>query len=286
MPVWKRPIMQRQNVPDLQIVPVRSLILHEDVEPHRVAGIVERFRREATLRNPPIVGQNGHKRRLIVLDGASRVTAARRLGFPHLLAQILPYPSPEIGLDLWHHVVVGMSWQVLVTRASEIPGAEVAITTWTKAQAMLDSRKALACLRAPGRPSAVLCLADPKRTGLWPLRELTHLYATDPGLHRVREDQLVFPKEWLGEERVLVIFPRFRQEEIVRIALRLKDRLPMGITRHTVPNRALRVHYPLAWLKSNRSIVEKRRHLALFLEERWAAGRIRHYPESTTLYDE
>jgi len=251
-----------------------------------VQGIMERFRREATLRNPPIVGQNGAKRRLIVLDGASRVTAARRLGYPHLLAQVLPYPSPEIGLDVWHHVVVGMSWQVLVQRASEIPGARVSITNWTKARTMLESRKALACLRAPGQRSAVLCLANPKRTGLWPLRELTHLYATDPGLHRVREDHLVFPKEWLGEERVLVVFPRFRQDEIVRIALRLKDRLPMGITRHTVPNRALRVHYPLEWLEANRSIVEKRRHLAQFLEERWAAGRIRHYPESTTLYDE
>src|SRR5262245_4591688 len=244
--------MQRQNVPDLQIVPVRSLILHEDVEPHRVAGIVERFRREAMLGNPPIVGQHGRQRRLIVLDGASRVTAARQLGFPHLLAQILPYPSPEIGLDPWHHVVVGLSWHVLVNRAAEIPGADVSITTWAKARAMLESRKALACLRAPGRASAVLGLANPKRTGLWPLRELTRLYATDPGLHRVREDQLVFPKKWLGEERVLVIFPRFRQEEIVRIALRFKDRLPMGITRHTVPNRALRVHYPVAWLKSNR----------------------------------
>ena len=72
----------------------------------------------------------------------------------------------------------------------------------------------------------------------------------------------------------------------MHIALRFKDRLPMGITRHTVANRALRVHYPLLWLRSNRSIVEKRRHLALFLEERWEAGRIRHYPESTTLYDE
>ncbi len=248
--------------------------------------IIERFRAEAELKNPPIVGQHGRQRRLIVLDGASRVTAARRLEFPHLLAQILPYPSPEIGLDPWHHVVVGLSWQVLVRRASEIPGAEVRITTWTKAKAMLESRQALACLRSPGRQSAVLRLAHPKRTGLWPLRELTRLYATDPGLHRVREDQLVFPKEWLGEERVLVIFPRFRQEEIVSLALRAGDRLPMGITRHTVPNRALRVHYPLAWLKSNRSIVEKRRHLAKFLEERWASGRIRHYPESTTLYDE
>jgi L-serine kinase (ATP) / ParB family transcriptional regulator, heme-responsive regulator len=279
-------MMQRQSVPDLDIVPVRSLILHEDVEPHRVAGIVNRFQQEKTLRNPPIVGRNQGRRRLIVLDGASRVTAARRLGFPHLLVQLLPYPSPEIGLDPWHHVVVGMSWSALVARAAAIPGALVVPMPWREAATLLEERHALACLRAPGKPTAVFRLAAPRRTGLRPLRELTRLYATDPGLHRVREDQLVFPREWLGEERVLVIFPRFPQEEIVRIALRLEDRLPMGITRHTVPNRALRVHYPLHWLRSNRTMAEKRRHLARFLEERWSAGRIRHYPESTTLYDE
>jgi hypothetical protein len=246
---------------------------------------VSRFRGEKTLANPPIVGHHQNRRRHIVLDGASRVTAARRLGYPHLLVQVVPYPSTEIGLDPWHHVVVGMSWSALVERAAAIEGARIEILPWTKASRLLDRRDALACLRSPGKPSAALRIAV-GRTGLRPLRELTRLYATDPGLHRVREDQLVFPKEWLGEERVLVIFPRFPQTEIVRFALRLEDRLPMGITRHTVPNRALRVHYPLEWLRSSRSLAEKRRHLRRFLEERWEGGRIRHYPESSTLYDE
>ena len=278
-------VVHRQSLPRLDIVPVRSLILHEDVEPHRVEGIVSRFRREKTLRNPPIVGRYRDGRRLIVLDGASRVTAARRLGYPHLLVQIVSYPSPEIGLDPWHHVVVGMSWRTLVERAGGIPGARVEILPWSKASQLLEQRDALAAIRSPGKPTAALRVPL-GRTGLRPLRDLTKLYATDPGLHRVREDQLRFPREWLGEERVLVIFPRFPQEEIVRFALRLEDRLPMGITRHTVPNRALRVHYPLHWLRSRRTLIEKRRHLRRFLEERWESGRIRHYPESTTLYDE
>lgn len=278
--------MHQTLLPRLEIVSLRSLILHEDVEGHRVDRIVERFHAEGSLKNPPVVGRNPRYRRLIVLDGASRVTAARRLGLPHFLVQIVPYPSPDIGLDPWHHIVVGMDWRTLVERASAIQGARVELTTMREADDALEKRTALASIRAPGRKPAVLKLVHPRHTGLGPIRELTRLYATDPGLHRVREDQLPLPEEWLGEERVLVLFPRFTQEDIVRLALRHEDRLPMGITRHTVPNRALRVHYPLRRLRGRASLVEKRRRLRKFLEERWETGRIRHYPEATTVYDE
>jgi hypothetical protein len=278
--------MQKKLLPRLEIVPLRSLILHEDVETHRVNAVTERMREDGFLKNPPIVGRNGKDHRFIVLDGASRVTAARRLKLPHLLVQIVTYPSAEIGLDPWHHVVVGMSWETLIESASHIPGAFLEIMTWRKAGPALERHQAQACIRAPGKKTAVLRVLDPERTGLRPVRQLTRLYATNPGLHRVREDQLYFPKEWLGEERVLVIFPRFAQEDIVRFALRLEDRLPMGVTRHTVPNRALRVYYPLRRLSVPMPLARKRMLLRRFLEERWGEGQIRHYPEPTTVYDE
>jgi len=278
--------VQKKSLPRLEIVPVRRLILHEDVESYRVGRVSERLRQEQTLKNPPIVGRIRDHKRLIVLDGASRVTAARRLGFPHLLVQVVPYPSSRIGLDPWHHLVVGTTLDDLAEKASRISGAVLENMPWSGASRALDERRILACLRSPGKRTVAMKLADQSRTGLRPIRELTHLYVTDPGLHRVREDLVAFPEEWLGEEWVLVVFPRFRQEDIVQLALRHEDRLPMGVTRHTVPNRALRVHYPVSRLRSHQPLHEKRRQLEIFLEERWEAGRIRHYPEPSTLYDE
>lgn len=278
--------LHRKRLPRLEIVPLRNLILHEDVEHHRVDRIVERLREDGHLKNPPIVGRNHTRRKLIVLDGASRVTAARYLGFPHLIVQVLDYPSPDIVLEPWHHLVVGMSFDNLVEQVAEIGGISLERVTWAQASTMLDHRKVVACLRSPARQPIVIKLVDPTRTGLRPVRELTRIYATDPGLHRVREDQVVFPSEWLGEERVFVLFPKFRQEDIVEFALRHQDRLPMGITRHAVPNRALRVFYPIRQLRSTRPLAEKREHLRRFLETKWEEGSIRHYPETTTLYDE
>lgn len=278
--------MQKRSLPELDVVPVRQLILHEDVESYRVSRITEKLKQDRTLKNPPIVGRTEAHKRLIVLDGASRVTAARRLGLPHLLVQIVPYPSVRIGLDPWHHMVVGMTLENLEARASRIPGAVLERLPWAEAAPALDQRRILACLRSPGKRAVGMRLVDRSRTGLRPLRELTHLYVTDPGLHRVREDLVAFPEEWLGEEWVLVVFPRFRQEDIVRLALRHQDRLPMGVTRHTVPNRALRVFYPVSRLRAHLPLREKRNHLKAFLEEKWERGQIRHYPEPTTLYEE
>jgi hypothetical protein len=270
----------------LEIVPLRNLILHEDVEHHRVDRIVERLLEDGHVKNPPIVGRNHTHHRLIVLDGASRVTAARHLGLPHLIVQVVDYPSPGILLEPWHHLVVGMKFDTLVEQTAGITGVSLERVSLSRATRLLDQRKAIACLRSPARRPIVITLADPETTGLRPVRELTRLYAADPGLHRVREDQVVFPAEWLGEERVFVLFPRFRQEDIVEFPLRHQDRLPMGITRHAVPNRALRVYYPLRQLRSNRPLAEKRNHLRRFLEAKWEEGSIRHYPETTTLYDE
>jgi hypothetical protein len=279
--------VQKRSLPQLEVVPVRSLILHEDVENHRVERIMERLRDERVLKNPPIVGRTedgGH--RLIVLDGASRVTAARRLGFPHMLVQIVPYPSPTITLDPWHHLVVGMSLEMLAGKVERIDGVSLESMPWKDAERALHDREVLACLRSPGKRSIALLRSDRARAGLRPMRRLTHLYVTDPGLHRVREDQVEFPEEWLGEEWVLVLFPHFRQEDIIRFALRQRDRLPMGVTRHSVPNRALRVYYPTTWLQEETPLAAKRQRLAAFLEAKWEEGSIRHYPEGSTLYDE
>jgi len=279
--------LQRNSLPQLEIVSLRSLVLHEDVEDHRVVRIMERIQDEQILRNPPIVGRTTQgDPRLIVLDGASRVTAARRLGFPHLLVQIVPYPSPSITLDPWHHLVVGMSLETLVGQAERIEGAELERMPWKEARKALQAGEILACLRSPRKRTIALRLSDHARTGLRPLRQLTHLYVTDPGLHRIREDLMQFPEEWLGEEWALVLFPNFRQEDIVQLAIRHRDRLPMGVTRHAVPNRALRVYYPISWLRETTPLAAKRDRLAAFLEAKWEEGSIRHYPEGSTLYDE
>ncbi len=69
------------ELPELHIVGLDDIVLHEDPDMERVARLVDRFSADGILKNPPVVGRSkGHRR--IVLDGANRVTALRKLGYP------------------------------------------------------------------------------------------------------------------------------------------------------------------------------------------------------------
>ena len=67
------------ELPELHIVGLDDVVLHEDPDMERVARLVDRFSADGILKNPPVVGRRkGHRR--IVLDGANRITALRKLG--------------------------------------------------------------------------------------------------------------------------------------------------------------------------------------------------------------
>ncbi|MER3461009.1 MAG: hypothetical protein C4303_07905 [candidate division GAL15 bacterium] len=72
------PIAER--MPVLRFVPVEALIPHEQADRMRTEPLAERLRTEGVLKNPPVVTPIPDELRYVVLDGANRVAAARRLG--------------------------------------------------------------------------------------------------------------------------------------------------------------------------------------------------------------
>jgi hypothetical protein len=67
---------------------------------------------------------------------------------------------------------------------------------------------------------------------------------------------------------------------------RSRSRLPTGITRHVIGRRALRLNLPLAFLREERPLDEKNRDFQALIADLLKAGRVRHYEESTYLFDE
>src|SRR5262245_8375211 len=99
--------------PDLQIVPLERCVLHEETDDERVARLEARLGAEGVLRNPPILGRHADLDTLIVLDGATRVTALQALGAPHILAQVVDYDDDAIELHTWSHVLSDMALDAL-----------------------------------------------------------------------------------------------------------------------------------------------------------------------------
>ena len=82
--------------PDLRILPIELLVEHEYNDVQRTAPLAQRLEEEGLLKNPPVVTPlGGDDPRYVVLDGANRVTALNLLKYPHILAQVVGYESPQ-----------------------------------------------------------------------------------------------------------------------------------------------------------------------------------------------
>lgn len=273
------------GLPVLRVVPTREIHLHEEFDTERVEGIAREMRRRNVLTNPPIVAPIAGHRAYVLLDGANRVMAARHLALPHLLVQIVDYADPAIALSKWDHLVLNFSDQEFFEALEAIPGLERRPASLATARDMLDASGTFCYVHHPER--GTIALRPSPRTGseVRLLRAITGIYKDRGTILRVLVNAKL-PEELDEQGSFVVMFPTFTKHDIVRCALSPDEKLPTGISRHVIPNRALRVNLPLAVLRSKKRLAEKNRALEALICERSKRNAIRHYTEATTIYDE
>lgn len=271
--------------PVVRVCDASALVLHEDADRARVRRLDEAFRRDGVLRNPPIVSpiQGGADGRLVVLDGANRVTALREIGLPHIAAHVVEYGAPEISVSTWMHYVVGDA-PTLRERVAAHPGIGVApAATLDEARRRLLGGTGLAALLDAHGPLVVGPDLD-GRAHARGLRDLIALYGEVGRYFRVAGGDLEELSAEYGRG-TQVVFRPFAKDDILRLVTR-GERLPAGITRHVIPGRVLRLNVPLAWLQGAEPVSVKQTRLDQFVEERWRAHGVRYYAESIYLFDE
>jgi hypothetical protein len=271
----------------LSIVPLENVLLHEEIERRRVDALVRRLKEDRTLKNPPIVTQ-AHAASgtcYVVLDGASRTTALRSLEIPHALVQIVDYHSPEVRLESWNHFLLDLTPAQLRRELDEV--ACVAMVEMDEGQARreLEAREILAYVKfSDGRLAGLRCSSDLAEQA-HALNEVVRSYEAKVELYRVATtdlEQLIADPKRLA---AVMVFPRYRPEEIVQLALD-GARVPMGITRHIIPGRALRVNLPLEVLEGPEPLAEKNAWLDQWLRDKMRERHVRFYQEPVFLFDE
>src|SRR5262245_31708300 len=70
----------------LHVAPLTQVAPHEHYHGQRVAVLMARLVAEGKLINPPITAR--YKDKYVVLDGATRLTAMRQLGYPYIVVQV------------------------------------------------------------------------------------------------------------------------------------------------------------------------------------------------------
>jgi hypothetical protein len=272
------------EIPNLQIVPAESIVLHEEVDRRRVTPLVEKLSHDGILKNPPIVAPLPDNHRYVVLDGANRTTALWEIKAPHHLVQVVGYD--EVKLATWGHLIVaGLTEQQFESRRLE-RGLELTYTDLATAHRQLRARQVSAILSSPAGEICTLGHGGDLRAEAADLRTLVSIYSGLSTIHRVNAPSLAELLPYYDDVVAMIHFPCYTPADILTLA-NDGDKLPTGITRHVISRRALRVNLPISLLMDEECTTEqKNAWLAAWLKEKLARRQIRYYQESTFLFDE
>ena len=272
----------------LKIVPLRDVLLHEEIEQARVDALEARLRAERILKNPPIVTEvrvPPDWTRYIVLDGASRSSALCALNVRDILVQVVDYHSKEVRLESWNHLLLDVSPGDLRREIAELDCVGLVEMGEATARAALAKREIIGYLKfGDDRVSGLRCPSEPHAQAD-ALNAVVQTYERKASLYRVAStdlEQLVTERHRLG---AVMVFPRYEPDEIIRLALD-GAKVPMGITRHIIPGRALRVNLPLEVLERDQLLPEKNAWLDDWLRKKIEKRHVRFYQEPVFLFDE
>jgi hypothetical protein len=276
------------ETPDLRILPLAMLVEHEFNDVQRTEPLARRLETEGLLKNPPIVAplEDDAAGRYVVLDGANRTTALQILGYPHVLAQVVPYSNPPVTLSTWHHLICGIAVDDYLTCIHDLPGVDIFAVDQLHARAGLARRDLLAyTIAADGRVLAARTEARTLHEQNDLLNAMVDTYKTRGRLHRAATDNLAEAQALYPDLTGLVIFPNYEAAEVMALA-RDGELLPTGLTRHLIQGRVLRTNYPLSELRAADSLEAKNERLRAWLRQKLGSKEIRFYGESTYLFDE
>lgn len=279
-------MQQRQNdMPNLRVVPVCDLLLHEQHDAQRTGPLVQRLRSDGILRNPPIVAPIGSEQAYVVLDGANRVTAMRSLEIDHIAVQVVDYEDPELILDCWHHLVIGISSELFRRILGDVAGVRLEPAELAHAQAQLARREVLAFVQYPDGAVWGIHAQGDLHARTQRLNDIVDAYKACARIFRASTQHLPTLLPLHDDVAALVVFPRFAPAEIIDLA-RIGACLPAGITRHLIPGRALRINLPLEVLATGQGVAQKNAWLEDWIKQKLAARSARYYQESTFMFDE
>jgi len=271
----------------LRFVPLERLLLHEEDDPYRTKRLMLTMQRDGKLRNPPIVAEQDNY--YIVLDGATRTTALREMGFRDILVQIVDYNAEMIQVHAWNHVLAGLSHNRLLATLADVEGITLQPVDADAACRMLETYEIIACVvMRNGQWFAVLCDGEPhpdinRRAGL--LCQLVAEYRGKTEVHRTVEVDLPMLIKEYRDLTAVIVFPSFTPAELSQIAIE-GVKVPMGITRHVVAGRALGLDIALDMLTGSQSLDAKNAWLNDLILKRLQANKVRLYQEPVFVFDE
>jgi hypothetical protein len=278
----------RQRAPGadltLRVVALERVKPHEHYHEPRVVELAARLVAEGRLVNPPVVVQQGES--YVVLDGATRLTALRQLGYPCVIVQVVEVKQQGVLLSSWNHALYGVSEGELLALLRAVPGLRL---SHTSSDPLVLPEGALAYLRMASsetyllEPESSMGRADVEWLGV--LNALVAAYGRWGNVERTLSHDMTTLAAQFPDLAALVIFPRFTPQMILSLAA-LGRTVPAGITRFLIPGRILRLNVPLEKLAADESLDAKQAWLDELIRSKVRERQVRYYEEPVILLDE
>lgn len=275
------------SLPVLKIVPLESIIIHEHHDKRRSEKLAVKIKDDRVLKDPPIVAKLEGEAKYVHLDGANRIDTLRLLGCRDILVQIADYYDEDsVRLDSWCHLTQ-IGKDLFLSRLRGIEGIEIERIDCEVAGELLEN-KILCCLLFSKEEVYAIKGGRELKSRVLLLNRVVDIYKDNITRDIIEEGKLadqvddLFKKHSHDGCNVLVLFPKFTPKEIVELAAS-RVKIPAGITRHIITDRALRVNFPLMILSSKAISLEEKNKL---LEDCLRDKSLRLYKESIVMYDE
>ncbi|MCA9898763.1 MAG: ParB N-terminal domain-containing protein, partial [Anaerolineales bacterium] len=268
----------------LRVVPMDKVVPHEHFDQKRVDRLAGRLEDDGLLGNPPVVIES-EDGRYIVLDGATRTTAMKQLGYKHGIVQVIS-TEDGLGLHTWYHVICKIRVNELLALLRTLPDITMQETDIERAADEMFEYGGLCYIQMIDNRVFLIYPAQGVNR-LEALNQFTEAYIDAAGhVDRTLNSNILSLKNEYEELAGVVIFPEYTVNQVMQATMSSGRLFPAGITRFIIPGRILRLNAPLSVLKSDMSLREKNRWLHELLVEKQGKGGIRFYGEPVYLLDE
>ena len=274
-----------ESLPRLEILPVANMVVHEWHDEQRTPPLIARFQQSGVCRNPPIVTslQDGSQR-YMVLDGANRITAFRKMGIPHVVVQVVDPDDAGLKLYNWNHVVWGWESSEFLSTLAQMSDFNLVSGEGEMPDLVGDSGLAM-IQTAHGDLYSIHTSVEAFEQRVGILNAIVDSYKDQAKLDRTNEWSVVRLKAIYPDLCGLVIFPHFEIYQVLSLVAK-GCLLPAGITRFMISPRVLHLNYPIDEMTAEKTLEEKKATLQRFIQERIADKGVRYYAEATYLFDE
>lgn len=250
----------------LQIVPTDRLRSHEEIIPFNFQRLRESMLNSGRLVDPIIVDKEHH----VVIDGNHRKAVLETIKCPNAACQLIDYQSPDIGIGSWFPVSKTVKPEGIAGFAPEKVDFEAGVAAIGRMEGTFLYVKKLngkkECYLYNSNERTVTGVISQQRKFLKAIEKTDVQYVADDKA-----------EEYL--ERGYTAFYRrlYTKGEIVSEALAGR-RMPPKSTRHTIPERIIRLNLHLGWLAEPTDSCKQM--MDDMLGRRLNEGSIRRYTET------